>query len=302
MSLVTITNVWGPASATAPAGPYDLTTLVQAKIELGIRASDLANDAWLSRAIAQDSLAIANYCNRRFVVEGLTDTLYLDPSVTQGKAPIRLSRWPLVNLVTLPTSADTPSGEVLPFISTTGVIAGAPSSGGGGVNLATIETGATIPANTTVSSIAANTSVTLNQPLLADLPEGSPVTFGLSVWQLQRDGTLTGLTLNSDYTADVDTGELYRLDSQGKRASWENLPTSVAYYAGYATIPADVEDACLRLLTNRWYSKGRDPSLREVSQPNIGSKVYWVGGPPKSGSLPEEIAGLIDKYRVPVAL
>lgn len=307
MTLRIISTVWAPASATAPAAPYDLTSLANAHDEFEIPATDVSKDPRLSRFIAEASAAINSYCNRVFAVEGLTDLFYADraslpPPVPGGAAPLQLTRWPLANLVTLPTSADTPSGAVLPFTGTTGVIDGAPVSGGGSANLAALETGATIPAATTVASHVANVSATLSQTLLGDLPAGSPVTFGLSVWQLLADGTLRGLVRDSDYMVDVNTGELFRLDARGRLRSWEIVPTSVAYYAGYKTVPPDVEDACLRLVTNRWFSRGRDPTLREQEMPNRGRQVWWVGGPPKSGALPDEIVGLIEKYRVPVAL
>ena len=82
--------------------------------------------------------------------------------------------------------------------------------------------------------------------------------------------------------------------------AWEALPVTVQYDAGYPDIPDDVVGATLRLITQRFFSRGRDPYLKQETSPAVGEKIYWVGGPPKSGSLPEEIAGLIDPYRVPV--
>src|ERR1700674_3113598 len=308
MTLRIITTVWAPATATLPAGPYDLTSLANAHDELDIPAADQTKDARLARYITEASTDITSYCNRKFVVEGLTDLIYVDraslpPRRPAGAAPLPLTRWPIANVAILSTGTDTPSGAILPFGSTAGVAAKSPvSGGGGGINNGTLETGANIPANTTVASLVANTSVTLSRSVLADVPASTPVTFGLSVWQLQSDGTLTGLVLNSDYTIDPDVGELFRLDQWGRLIAWEELPTSVAYYAGYATVPSDVEGAALRLLTNRWFAHGRDPALRERDHPVRGRETYWIGGPPKSGSLPEEVAGRLDRYRVRVAL
>jgi hypothetical protein len=62
-----------------------------------------------------------------------------------------------------------------------------------------------------------------------------------------------------------------------------------------------VVEAALRWLSMRWSARGRDPMLKSRTQPGIGEEVFWVGGPPMSGAVPEEIAGRLDgTYRVPV--
>jgi hypothetical protein len=71
--------------------------------------------------------------------------------------------------VTHPTSADTASGDVLPFTSTTGVVPGMSVSG------------TNIPANTFVASVVANTSVTLTQNVSGDVPNATTITFGPSI-------------------------------------------------------------------------------------------------------------------------
>src|ERR1700756_1662640 len=72
-----ITTVLTPATATAPAGPYDLTDLATVKDELAIPTSDTSKDGFLQRAITQVSAAVAQYCNRVFAVETIQDLFYL---------------------------------------------------------------------------------------------------------------------------------------------------------------------------------------------------------------------------------
>lgn len=66
--------------------------------------------------------------------------------------------------LSLTTSADTPSGSALPFISTTGVIAGMLVSGGN------------IAAGTTVAG-RTPTAVTLSQPVSGDVPQNASISF-----------------------------------------------------------------------------------------------------------------------------
>lgn len=71
--------------------------------------------------------------------------------------------------VTHPTTADTASGSVLPFTTTTGVLQGMSVSGAG------------IATGTFVLSVVANTSVTLTKPITGDVPSTTVITFGPSV-------------------------------------------------------------------------------------------------------------------------
>jgi hypothetical protein len=306
MTLRTITTVFAPASASPPAGAYDLTTLALAHSELQIPVNDTSQDSWLSMAITQVSGTVANYCNRVFQIEGLTDLIYvrregMPPREPTGAAPLILSRWPIAQVTSIETSADTPSGGVLPLASAppSWVVEGVPVSG------------LNITPGDTVASLAGDNVTLESGTILGDIPEGTPITFGLSVVQTFSDGTQNGLVLGTDFTGDFTSpanpaasnpGELFRLDLYGRLASWEAVPTNVSYFAGYATLPPDVVDATLRLLTARKYMRGTNPFIKETDHPAGGRTVYWVGGPPVSGSVPQEIAGILDKYRVPVAL
>ncbi len=69
----------------------------------------------------------------------------------------------------------------------------------------------------------------------------------------------------------------------------------------YASIPADIIDAALRLITGRFKARGRDPMLRSQGDPGIvGTKQFWVGPlPGQNGAIPPEVAGILDIYRTP---
>lgn len=229
----TITTVLVAATAVAPAGPYDLIDLATVKDELDIAPDDSSQDGRLSRAISEESRAIAAYCNRVFVVETVQDLVYPERDaypyqVPGGVAPLQLSRWPV---------APVPNGDV--------------------------------------------TSV-----VIADPP-----------------GTTTNLVEGQDFVVDAAKGWLIRLNHYtGYPTSWDPVMTTIVYPAGYAAIPSDLSGAALRMITARWKARGRDPLLMSRDQPGaLGNERYWVGGVPGvRGPFPQEIAAVLDLYRVPV--
>ena len=177
MTVQVITTVLVPATATAPAGPYDLTDLPTVHDEIPIPTQDTSNDAFLQRAITQTSLAIKKYCNRVFQVEAVQDLCYIeqDPypyQVPGGFNPLQLSRWPLVNTNVVSFSGNTHSNETVDGIaSTSGLSQGSLVFAADG----------SLPAGTTISAIAAN-SVTLSNPA-ASTETGLSFTTGLQVVQ-----------------------------------------------------------------------------------------------------------------------
>jgi len=72
---------------------------------------------------------------------------------------------------------------------------------------------------------------------------------------------------------------------------------TVAYTAGFAEIPADVQQAVLDLCTMENAGRGRDPLLRASESPGIGRQEYWVGGVPGASLIPQDIASLLNPYR-----
>jgi hypothetical protein len=86
------------------ATSYDLTALQTVKDELGELTNN--NDALLKRYISNTSAAAAQYCNRVFPVETVSDSF--NPWRDAGRvlfhgrqAPLQLSRWPIVAITSV---------------------------------------------------------------------------------------------------------------------------------------------------------------------------------------------------------
>ena len=128
-----------------------------------------------------------------------------------------------------------------------------------------------------------------------------PVKNILSVVVSDPPGTNTTLVADTDYVLNAALGQLVRLDPfMAYPVVWQPIKTVVQYEGGFEEIPADVVDAALRWITMRWADRGRDPNLKSIEQPMVGTKTFWVGAMPQTGGVPSEIATMLDKYRVPV--
>lgn len=109
-----------------------------------------------------------------------------------------------------------------------------------------------------------------------------------------------GLTLveGTDYVVDYDKGLLQRLGTTGYAIDWPAWNVTVAYTAGFATIPEDVEDACIRLVKGRYYAEQRDPLLKSEDIPGVGKFDYWIDtGKGQNGNMPPDVLDLLDNYR-----
>lgn len=274
------------------AATYDLTDIATVKDELSIAASETTKDAWLSRAISQQSSVIANYCRRVFHAEHLLEaTLPVNRGLYGGALSnsdvLQLQRWPIVAITSLVEngseivagtdySADLASGQALRLSS-----------------------GCARPwalAPLTVSYIAGYT---------AEAAETSTVAASVAVAKASAFVFDRGVTfINGDDLSKVDgapgLGE-YAVSSAGIYTfNVGNVGSSVRISYAYSKIPDDLVEACLRLITMRFKARGRDPMLMGRDQPNLGSERFWVGpAPGQNGAIPPEIASLIDHYRVP---
>lgn len=295
-----ITTVLTPATATPPAGPYDLTNLATAKVELGIPTSDTTNDAFLSNAITQESAAIASYCNRVFAVEGIQDVIYLEREIDYRRPrledlPIQLTRWPVVQSVPAGSfTGNTHDSTLVDGIASTALLyQGLPVTGTG------------VAAGTTIAAVNDATSVTLSAATTGGPQTGVTFSTGIGVLQTIVPGVPTVLVPGTDYVIDPLRGWLmppspYAASALRYLPFWVEI--TVQYSAGFQSIPADIVKACLRLVTMRFKSKGRDPLIKMERDGGTshGSEVeYWVGTTPgQEGALPPEVASLCDHYRV----
>jgi hypothetical protein len=94
-----------------PATNFDLTTLAEMKIMLGIATTDTASDAQIQVWITQYSDFIATRCNRVFAKEEVMETWRADPSHASNR--IYLSHWPVKEADV--ASVECPRGTFLNF-------------------------------------------------------------------------------------------------------------------------------------------------------------------------------------------
>jgi hypothetical protein len=127
----------------------------------------------------------------------------------------------------------------------------------------------------------------------------------LKRWPIVEDGVSAvvedGVTLvdSTDYRVDYANGQLIRLDGAGYPTQWPARAIAVTYDAGFSAIPADVQDAAVRMVNARLQGRGRDPNLRQESIPGVREVQYWIPNSP-TGNMAPDIEDLLDNYRVPV--
>lgn len=154
---------------------------------------------------------------------------------------------------------------------------------------------------------------------------GSPLALA-NAWTLPASGLLPGpavppyiaVTLNpnvssnslgaapqnliegQDYLADYRLGQLHRLFPDNYTRRWEIAPIQVVYAAGYATLPADLQGYAIRLVTEAWFARKRDPKVRSQNIEGVYSAQYWFATGPGGGNFPPDVVDGLDKYRMPV--
>lgn len=295
MPLADLTNVLLAASDTK------LTDLSAAKAEFGIASTDTSQDTWLTNAIAQISAAISSYCNRVFQQEAVEDVIYpardAYPFQVPGGIPrLQLSRWPVATArVSISLTAAVAKGAtVLPIVSQAGLGAGMPVGG--------TEAADVLPSGTIISSVNTDATLTLSQAITGALASGAALWAGPVIRVADPANVVRTLDPAHAYAIDARPGQVVRMDRfTGYPSLWYPLKTTVTYQGGFASIPFDVVDAALRLLTQRAASRDRDPMLKSRDQPGLGTETFWVGSEPGvRGAFPSEIAALLDPYRVPV--
>ena len=136
-----------------------------------------------------------------------------------------------------------------------------------------------------------------------------PVVSVASVTDTVAVGMVNTLTEGTDFIVDTADGWLTKIDpNTGYPTEWSPDRYTVQYQAGYfeagsGTPPADLEMAVLRLVSARFKARGRDPFLRSQGEPGVGQEQYWIGAlPGQTGSFPPDIAAVLEKYRVPLAI
>lgn len=128
-----------------------------------------------------------------------------------------------------------------------------------------------------------------------------PIVSLLSVVEWPSSSNPITLTSGTNFLEDDDAGQLIRLDKFGVPKLWSPNPLTVQYTAGYATLPADLVDACIDFVKFRYFARMRDPSLKSENVAGVYEASYlWGTGPGGPDDMPATVAGKIDRYRVPV--
>jgi hypothetical protein len=125
----------------------------------------------------------------------------------------------------------------------------------------------------------------------------------LSRWPIVSVASVVenGVTLvqDTDFKIDAENGALIRLESAtGYPRKWYALPIEVTFTGGFDTIPDDVEDAVIRMVTRRYSIKGRDPNLKQESVPGVIDRSWWVATGVEAGNITPDISDILDNYRV----
>lgn len=114
-----------------------------------------------------------------------------------------------------------------------------------------------------------------------------------------------GTTLAADeYEVDGSSGILWRLSSD-TRISWAGYKIAVTYTGGFellATLPRDVERACIEQIKALFYGGPRDPNLKSVDVPGVMSETYWVGGVGEDDAVCPQAADRLAAYRKPAVI
>ena len=136
-----------------------------------------------------------------------------------------------------------------------------------------------------------------------------PLVSVTSVTDTVSVGVANTLVSGTDYQVDTARGWLTKIDpNTGYPTDWSPDQYTVQYEAGYfeagsGSPPPDLEMAVLRLITARFKARGRDPFLRSQGEPGVGNEQYWIGAlPGQTGPFPPDIAAVLEKYRVPLAM
>jgi hypothetical protein len=127
----------------------------------------------------------------------------------------------------------------------------------------------------------------------------------ISRWPIQTFHSVVedanpSLTLNTDFEADVRSGQLWRLDQLANRIHWNTQTVTVSYDGGYAADDPRLDDATqavILLVKLRFAEQGaRDPNLIRENIPGVVERQWWVPAA-KESSLPPDVQGLLDTYR-----
>ena len=263
---------------------YALTSLANLKSYLGISSS--TDDTILEKSIDRASDVVESYLGRKVLSRA-----FVEWRDTFGKDRIALRQYPVtgVRFVGVGYNAAITVGASSPLDPAVSITVGDSSvilyrQVSAGTDTTTTLTFATYPTTALMAAAIAATagftaSVVLNLP---------------SRYMRRFAGrTLRNATVNleapdqavEDYLADFDRGVVYGRQLTGYRA------VLIDYTAGYATVPDDIEQACLMVAASIYQGRKRDPNLNSES---LGGYSYSLRAP---GQATEEARTMLEGYK-----
>jgi hypothetical protein len=123
------------------------------------------------------------------------------------------------------------------------------------------------------------------------------VTPVISIASVTEDGAALD---SSAWSFSAEPGFLYRKDAAGELTQWSADKIVVTYSAGFAAIPDDIVDACIKAVKWKHFARLRDPAVRSRDVSGVYSASYWGGtGIGGAGDLSQEVVDVLDRYRIP---
>lgn len=281
---------------------HALTSLANLKEWLGISASTY--DSELEASIDRATAIIETYCDRK--LKSRTHREFVMP---EGGRTVALSHFPIVSVKTVAfgpaiafsISSDTGTTDVLATVE----------NDGDNLKLVKIDASGAETTNTVAFSTRKTTSelVThINASVSGWTASLNANAYTYSLYRFGGRGVINAVcNLEypkdniSEYRMDVDRALIHmRVDSfptfnsddrDTNRFPRGFFPVFVEYEAGYATVPDDLERACIEIAAEMYQTRQQD---RSVSSETLGDYTY---SRQQQAALLEERAQLLDGYR-----
>jgi hypothetical protein len=117
---------------------------------------------------------------------------------------------------------------------------------------------------------------------------------GLPVVIVNEGGVILDV---SEWEVFTEAGSLYRLDGMGAISMWTGQTIFVDYDGGYDVIPDDIQAAAVEWLAASWVSRGRDPTVRSETIPDVITQTYQSSATNTSAfTVPSGSRDLLLKY------
>ena len=273
---------------------YALTTLHNAKDHL--KVTDSTDDNIIERMIDAASGAIETYCGHKFLSQSYSEWYDGD-----GKSELFLNQYPVTDVTRVSVGIE---DTVAVSNSSTDATRATVAVTSTGVTLVIIG-GAS--AGTDTITFAAATTMTALETAIVALGKGWSASvqadFGTIVsTELREQGARGCLGVQvSLQMAEPDSLTDYDVDwSLGILRSWSGWASGarnilVEYTAGSATVPYDIEQACLALVGVFYNRTKHDPALKSEK---LGDYAYEMAVGGQSADMPDYIKSTLNRHKL----